>query len=245
MMTEKFSLKWHDFQSNVSTTFSQLRLKSHFQDVTLVSDDHKQISAHRLVLSACSGYFNEILSQNSHSHPLLCMDGINFVEMNNVLDYIYNGELQIYQDDLDRFLQIAQKLQLKGLLSSDYNPKVEESKELTTFKTETEDNKSFLNNETKKIVSMNSEDFQSIEELDSHIENQILRTEDGLGYKCLICDYISKKKGHIKEHLECHIKGLAFDCDLCGNTLSSRVSLRTHKNWHKKIALKNKSLIGL
>ena len=105
------------------------------------------------------------------------MDGINFVEMNNVLDYIYNGELQIYQDDLDRFLQIAQKLQLKGLLSSDYNPKFEESKELTTFKTETEDNKSFLNNETKKIVSMNSEDFQSIEELDTYIEKQIIKTD--------------------------------------------------------------------
>ena len=46
-----------------------------------------------MVLTACSGYFNDVLSQNTHSHPLLCIDGINFTELTNVLDYIYNGEL--------------------------------------------------------------------------------------------------------------------------------------------------------
>ena len=43
---------------------------------------------------------------------------INFAELNNVIDYIYKGELQIYQEDLDRFLKIAQRLQLEGLLST-------------------------------------------------------------------------------------------------------------------------------
>ena len=89
--------------------------KTNFQDVTLASNDLKQISAHRVVLSAGSGYFNNLLSQNSHSHPLLCLDGINFSELNNVLDFMYTGELQINQEDLDRFLQIAQRLQLQGL----------------------------------------------------------------------------------------------------------------------------------
>ena len=76
-MTEKFCLKWNDFQSNVTAAFSQLRNITHYQDVTLVSDDFTQVSAHRVVLSACSDYFNRILSQNTHSHPLLCLDGIN------------------------------------------------------------------------------------------------------------------------------------------------------------------------
>ena len=92
-MAEKFSLKWNDFQSNVISVFSQLRTKSSFQDVTIVSDDRKQVSAHRVVLSACSVYFNDILSQNTHSHPLLCLEGINFSELSNVIDYIYYGEL--------------------------------------------------------------------------------------------------------------------------------------------------------
>ena len=51
-MTEKFSIQWNDFQSNVKLAFSQFRSRTHFQDVTLVSDDHQQITAHRVVLSA-------------------------------------------------------------------------------------------------------------------------------------------------------------------------------------------------
>ena len=118
-MTEKFYLKWNDFQSNITLAFSQFRNKTQYQDVTLVSEDFKQLSAHRVVLSACSEFFNQVLSRNTHSHPLLCLDGINSADLNNVLDYIYNGELQIYQEDVGRFIQIAQRLQLHGLLRSD------------------------------------------------------------------------------------------------------------------------------
>ena len=73
-MSEKFNLKWNNFQSNITSAFSQLRTKTRFQDVTLVSDDQQQISAHRVVLTACSGYFNNVLSQNVHSHPFLCLE---------------------------------------------------------------------------------------------------------------------------------------------------------------------------
>ena len=66
-MAEKFCLKWNDFNSNVISAFSILRTKTNFQDVTLVSDDHKQIFAHRVVLTACSEYFSDVLSQNTHS----------------------------------------------------------------------------------------------------------------------------------------------------------------------------------
>ena len=74
IMSEKFSLKWNDIQSHVTSAFSMLRTKADFQHVTFVSDDHKQISAHRVVLTACSRFFNDILRQNTHSHPLLCLD---------------------------------------------------------------------------------------------------------------------------------------------------------------------------
>ena len=111
-MSEKFILKWNDFQSNVSRTFSQLRSEEEFFDVSLVSDDQKMMSAHKLVLSASSPYFKHILTTNKHSHPLLCLDGVSSAELQCVLDYIYQGEVQIYQEQLDRFLVVAQRLQL-------------------------------------------------------------------------------------------------------------------------------------
>ena len=114
-MSEKFSLKWNDFQSNVSRTFSLLRSEEEFFDVSLVSDDQKMMSAHKLVLSASSPYFKHILTHNKHSHPLLCLDGVSSGELQFVLDYIYQGEVQIYQEQLDRFLEVAQRLKLEGL----------------------------------------------------------------------------------------------------------------------------------
>ena len=118
--SEKFCLKWNNFQQNISHSFTKLRRESHFFDVTLVSADQRQTKAHKVVLSACSEFFKSILSENSHGHPLLYIDGISAAQMEQVLDYIYHGEVNIYQEDLDHFLSIAQKLKLEGLLELPY-----------------------------------------------------------------------------------------------------------------------------
>ena len=120
-MAEKFCLKWNDFHSNVSKSFGMFRNEDYLHDVTLVSDDHHQVSAHKLVLSACSEYFKDIFKHNSkpQAHPLLCLDGISSSDLNNIMDYIYNGEVQIFQEYLDRFLSIAQRLKLEGLIENE------------------------------------------------------------------------------------------------------------------------------
>ena len=117
-MSERFNLKWNDFQSNVSSSFSQLRSEEEFFDVSLVSDDQKMMSAHKLVLSASSPYFKNILTTNKHSHPLLCLDGVSSAELQCVLDYIYQGEVQIYQEHLNSFLELAQRLKIEGLIKA-------------------------------------------------------------------------------------------------------------------------------
>merc|ERR1712126_671084 len=100
-MSEKFCLKWNDFQSNVSKSFGLFRNEDYLHDVTLASDDHKKVKAHKLVLSACSSYFKDIFKNNPHSHPLICLDGISARDLNDIMNYIYDGEVQIYQENLD------------------------------------------------------------------------------------------------------------------------------------------------
>ena len=91
-MSEQFCLKWNDFYSNVSKSFSLLRNEKYLHDVTLVTDDSNQVSAHKLVLSACSEYFKNIFRNNEkHQHPLLCLDGLSSKDLSNVLDYMYNA----------------------------------------------------------------------------------------------------------------------------------------------------------
>jgi len=117
-MSEKFCLKWNDFHTNVSKSFGLLRNEAYLHDVTLVSDDHNKVQAHKLVLSACSEYFRDIFKNNPHSHPLLCLDGITSEELKNIMDYIYNGEVKVFQENLERFLVVAQRLKLEGLIAN-------------------------------------------------------------------------------------------------------------------------------
>ena len=114
-MSERFSLKWIDFQKNAARIFDLLRTEKDFLDVTLVGGDLQQVSAHKLVLSASSPFFRTILRQNPHSSPLLFLDEVSSSELSLVLDYIYLGEVRVRQEELDRFLLVARKLQLDGL----------------------------------------------------------------------------------------------------------------------------------
>merc|ERR1712004_734418 len=56
MASEKFCLRWNDFESNISVAFRELREEKDFFDVTLACDD-SQVQAHKVILSACSPFF--------------------------------------------------------------------------------------------------------------------------------------------------------------------------------------------
>ena len=117
-MSEKLNLEYNNFQTIVSSSFRKLRYEDDFYDVTLVSEDQQQVSAHKVVLSTCSEYFKNVLRKNKHSHPLLCLNDVNFSELKNILDYIYLGQLQILEEDLNQFLKIAQRFQIEGLMEA-------------------------------------------------------------------------------------------------------------------------------
>ena len=148
-MSEKFCLKWNDFQSNVSNSFSVLRNEDYLHDVTIVTDDNDQVAAHKLVLSASSQYFKNIFKKNKHSHPLLCLEGLNSKDVRNLMDYIYIGEVKIFQEDLDRFLNVAQRLKIEGLLT---NPDADKEEELNI-----DENVLFKENQTFKEDVIRSE----------------------------------------------------------------------------------------
>jgi hypothetical protein len=114
--TEKFCLRWNDFESNISVAFRELREEKDFFDVTLsVGPGHQHIQAHKLILSACSPFFRGVLRQNPHAHPLLYLKGVGFSELQSVLNFMYHGEVNVAQEELNTFLAVAEELQVKGL----------------------------------------------------------------------------------------------------------------------------------
>jgi len=113
-MAEKFCLRWNDFESNINTAFRELREDKDFFDVTLACDDD-QIQAHKVILSACSPFFRTILKRNIHEHPLLYLKGVKYSDLTAVLNFMYHGEVNVAQEDLNSFLAIAEDLKVKGL----------------------------------------------------------------------------------------------------------------------------------
>lgn len=114
MGSEKFCLRWNDFENNISSAFRELRDDKDFFDVTLACDD-EQIQAHKVILSACSPFFRNILRRNPHQNPLLYLKGVKYTDLQSVLNFMYHGEVNVAQEELNSFLAVAEDLRVKGL----------------------------------------------------------------------------------------------------------------------------------
>ena len=116
MKTDIFNLTWRDFESCSSNSFRGFMARQEFVDVTLVCDDQNQIKAHKVILSACSDFFRNILLRNIDvSQPFIFLDNVSFQDLENVISFMYNGETAIGQEDFNSFMRAAQRLRVKGL----------------------------------------------------------------------------------------------------------------------------------
>ena len=260
-MSEKFCLKWNDFQNNVSQSFGVLRSEKEFFDVTLISEDETQFEAHKLVLAACSPFFKKVLTKNSNSHPLLYLNGLHSSILQSVLDYIYLGEASVEQNDLERFLTASQKLRLKGLLlvpeeeiASVPNQVIVEQDSMQLVQ-----NINFPANPPQNMVQLPKRDsiiapandqifatrpqsakYYKIEqpgatELDEKINTMISKDDFSKKYKCNVCGKTLCDRTSAIFHSETHFPDLVYKCDKCNKTAKSRNGLRQHKStFHKE-----------
>ena len=121
--SDKFCLRWNEFESNISSAFGASRDDGDFFDVRLACEDgSKQIPAHRLVLSACSDFFRTVLRgigsdriSSFGQNPVLYLRGVTHTDLKAVLNFMYYGEANVAQHDLNNFLAVAEELCVKGL----------------------------------------------------------------------------------------------------------------------------------
>ena len=241
-MSEKFALKWNDYEANWNKALSELRNDDDFSDVTLISDDKKNFSAHKILLSSCSSVFKFILKENQHANPLLYLGGVSSVNLGFILDYIYHGEVNIYQNQLDSFLESAQKLEIEGLLggTEESHENMDEEKFVHP---EPEEHIENAQEEKKSLVRMDNEankirrtcakepkdvakiDVGSLDtgEIDKRMKELYEKTDEG--WRCLVCDYTSsniRNNSPIRNHVETHMDGLVYTCNLCSKEFRSR-----------------------
>lgn len=75
--------------------FSQLLDRGCFCDVTLACDG-QTLKAHRVVLSACSTYFDSILTNcNSEKDPIIILKDVKFMDIKYLVEFMYKGEINV------------------------------------------------------------------------------------------------------------------------------------------------------
>ena len=250
--SEKFCVKWSEFQQNIATSFHDLGKEKYFSDVTLVCEEDQQIEAHKIVLAACSPFFSTLLKKNNHSHPMIYMRGLRAKDLIAVVDFIYHGEANIFQEDLDGFLALSGELQLKGLDDSQekkvFQAKTEESfhsilnlksekkkyipKQTIQYRKDSDldipvEKYTIQNNIspifTKKTVVHNTDDLKTT--LDSMIENNVGGAK---AWRCTVCGREIHDRRDMRRHVETHIEGLSYPCNLCDAVKRSSNSLNSH-----------------
>ncbi|XP_034948164.1 protein tramtrack, alpha isoform isoform X2 [Chelonus insularis] len=114
MTSQRFCLRWNNHQSNLLSVFDQLLHDEAFVDVTLAVEG-QLLKAHKMVLSACSPYFQALFVGHPDKHPIVILKDVPYVDMRSLLDFMYRGEVSVDQDRLTAFLRVAESLRIKGL----------------------------------------------------------------------------------------------------------------------------------
>ena len=249
-MSEKLCLQWNDFHENVNSAFGRLRDDKEFTDVTLACEDGQHLEAHKVILAASSPFFEKILQRNKHAHPMIYLKGFQSQDLLAILDFLYFGESNVVQENLDSFLAIAAELKLKGLTSPTCEEKQTKAKEIKKrtkdrFETATTPNNAFNNelvpnahsvdNVSTALTTFN-QFIGDLRALDEKVKSMMEKSQNMIkngkqhAFICKVCG----KEGNpttIKYHIESkHLEGSKIPCAHCEKTYPTRNALTAHKS---------------
>ncbi|XP_017772811.1 PREDICTED: protein jim lovell [Nicrophorus vespilloides] len=118
MSQSHYSLRWNNHQSHILSAFESLLQAETLVDVTLVCAE-TSVRAHKVVLSACSPFFQRIFSENPCKHPVIVLKDFSGWEVQAIVDFMYKGEISVIQDQLQSLIKAAESLQVRGLANQD------------------------------------------------------------------------------------------------------------------------------
>ena len=121
MEAQQFHLKWNNHSLNTLSSFQHLLDTNTLVDVSLTCSNGKTVTAHRMVLAACSDYFYRLFKTLPEKHPVIVFKDAGEEIVRDLLLFMYKGEVEVQESYLNDFLKFADTLQVKGLTQSDRN----------------------------------------------------------------------------------------------------------------------------
>ena len=114
-MQGKCSVYWNDFQKNMTGRFQAVLHDHEFADVTLISHEYKKVKAHKVILSVGSAFFREVLTDSPKANPLIYLRGVDHEVLEVIVEFLYQGWVEVRQEVLQHFMAVASDLKIEGL----------------------------------------------------------------------------------------------------------------------------------
>jgi len=239
---KKLCVKWNDFQENVSSAFKECRQDMEFADVTLACEDGQQVEAHKVILASASPFFLDLLRKTKHPKPLIYMRGLKSEDLVAMVDFLYCGEANVFKENLDSFLSVAEDFKLKGLSgnkkheveTSAPNPTNNIKKPLSRKWEETDLTKAENPEEDlAKTGNVAVTDYivtADLQGLDARVkpimENGDTISDGRQNRASRVCKLCGKQG--TDSDIKIHIEANHHTCNICGKTSKSRDGLRKH-----------------
>ena len=243
MHKENYSLKWHAYSDHLRRIMKELMIDEDFSDVTLITEDKKQIKANINILSACSPIFKDILKKEKNTNTIMYLRGVQYSEMESIIHFIYLGEATLSEQRIDEFLALAKSLEIKELAEALDINKLESNNELddgpSSFKPKTvkpEEEKVLFDDFPKQAAQQRRGVVDKIECNQCHrifsgsgaLSNHKKSVHKGVEYACDHCDFICKGHGSLARHIQSIHEGFKYACDQCDYEATSRSNLTLH-----------------
>ena len=245
MHQEKYSLTWHSYSDHLKTMMKELMMNEDFSDVTLVTEDKKQIKANINILSACSPVFKDTLKKENTSNQIMYLRGIQFPEMESIMQFIYLGEATFYEERMEEFLAVVKTLEIKELCNAgpetndepDDEPspcdKATPSKNLEDkFVTSDQIKMQAPQDIQRRVVSVNGKyecdqchkTYSSRQGLNNHKQS----VHEGVKYSCDECEYQTTTQKQLTRHIQSKHEGVKYACDQCDHQATRQEHLIVH-----------------
>ena len=251
-MQEKYSLKWETYSDHLKSMIKDMMINEDFSDVTLVTEDKKHIKANRNILSACSPVLKDIFQKERHSSSTtMYLMGIQYSEMESIMQYIYLGEATFYVERMEEFLAVAKSLEIKelGIAKAETNDKSKNEPPPSDPIAST----GHLNKETKQAVisyytmqhMQQASKRRKVDDLSDSkryecgqcnltfayrkgLKQHKKSVHEGVRYACDQCDYEATLKGTLTEHIHTKHDGVKYACKQCDYQFTKQSNLTRH-----------------
>ena len=239
---KNINVTWHNYTDHLRNMLDDMHFDDSFADVTLITDDKKQLKAHRNILSACSSVFKEILQINpNNNHPVIYLRGIQHSEMKSILKFIYSGESNCQEERMEEFLLVAKNLGVKEL---GHNAEVEDSvvsaKNHKNASTGYNVLDEFVfddipgNQEALPLIQYSQEEENISETVRKR--RYIKAAHEDENYSCNQCNKQYRRIDHLKRHIKAAHEGIKYACNVCDYQSSQQEGLTAHiKSVHEGV----------